>query len=314
RLDRRILQFVERGALRRRGLERLGDAIGTQVGRAPLALAPKPGEIALVLGGGVGIPRRCDGVEARLLLVAERLVEALERRAHGLHGRKHDLQPALHGRNPSGRDAGQVLRATGLEHVDGLGACGAQFFERRTLRVGWLYDLGNALDRPVGQLRSVVAANFGGAAFATVHARRTAGGRSHAVPTRTRGGRDIGVVTVDAVVDVVIGVGPEVVIGIRPVHVVEEVVIGVGPEQRSVPAQYEPAPPPGPPRGPEEWAGESGRRELRSQSYVGDGAVAEHAAAAPVGAAYPRERAGRGGGKAAAGAREPRRRDARRRQ
>src|SRR5262249_41800625 len=89
RLDRRIPQFVERGALRRRGLDRLGDAIDRQVGHARRLLIAKPREIALILGGGVGLTRRRDGVEARLLLVAERLVEALERRTHGLHRRQH---------------------------------------------------------------------------------------------------------------------------------------------------------------------------------------------------------------------------------
>src|SRR5262249_19814148 len=151
-------------------------------------LIAKPREIALILDGGVGITRRRDGVEARLLLVAERLVEALQRRPHGLHGRKHDLQPALHGRKPSGRDAREILRATGLEHIDGLGAGGPQFLERGALRIGWRYDLGNALDRPVGQLRGVVAANLGGAAFAAVRVRRTAGGRTRAASARTGSG------------------------------------------------------------------------------------------------------------------------------
>src|SRR5262249_6001644 len=122
--------------------------------------------------------------------------------------------------------------------------------------------------------------------------------------------------TVNAVVDVVVGVGPEVVIGIRPEHVVEEVVIGVGPEQRPDPTNDETAAPPGPPARPEEPAVESRRRELRSPSHVGDGAVAEHAAAAQAGCPYPRpgDGARRGGGKAAARAREPRGRDPRGRQ
>jgi hypothetical protein len=68
--------------------------------------------IALVFCGSIGIIRRRDRIEARLLFVTEGLVEALEGRAHGLHGRKHDLQTALHRRKPSSRDAGQVLRAS----------------------------------------------------------------------------------------------------------------------------------------------------------------------------------------------------------
>src|SRR5262245_27118621 len=56
----------------------------------------------------------------------------------------------------------------------------------------------------------------------------------------------IGVRTVDAVVDIIVGIGPKVVIGIRPVNVIEQVVIGVGPEQRSEPAEGHAATPPGP--------------------------------------------------------------------
>src|SRR5205823_5424931 len=104
----------------------------------------------------------------------ERLIEALESRAHGLHGCKHDLQPDLHGREPSGRDAGQILRTTGLEHVDRFGACGTQFVQRGTLRISWLHHLGDALDRPVGELRGGAAANFRRAALATVWPRRIA--------------------------------------------------------------------------------------------------------------------------------------------
>jgi len=87
RLDGGILQFVECGALHRRGLDCLADAVDRQVGDARRLLIAKFREIALVLSGGAGIIRRRDGVEASLLLVAERLVEALERWADGLHGR-----------------------------------------------------------------------------------------------------------------------------------------------------------------------------------------------------------------------------------
>ena len=87
-----IFQFVQPGPLRRRGLDRLRDTLDArQVGDPRRLLNAELGEIAPVLGDGVVIIRRRDGVEARLLLVAERLVEALERRAHGLHSGKHDL-------------------------------------------------------------------------------------------------------------------------------------------------------------------------------------------------------------------------------
>src|SRR5262249_55148695 len=95
RLDGGILQVVERGPLRRHGLDRLADALDRQVGDAGRLLVAKVREIALVLAGGVGIRRRRDGVEACLLLVAERSVEALKRWTHGLHGGKHHLQPVL---------------------------------------------------------------------------------------------------------------------------------------------------------------------------------------------------------------------------
>src|SRR5205807_6487251 len=87
----------------------------------------------------------------------------------------------------------------------------------------------------------------------------------------------IGVRTVDAVVEVVVGIWPEIVIGIRPVNVIEQVVIGVGPEQRSEPAEDEAATPPRPGR-PRECTVEARLPELRLQGDVGDGAVAEHTA------------------------------------
>src|SRR5207253_7312754 len=88
-------------------------------------------------------------------------------------------------------------------------------------------------------------------------------------------GAVIGVRTVDAVVDVVVGIGPEVVIGIRPVNVIEQVIMGVGPEQRSEPPEDETATPPRPGRTGES-AVEPRMPELRLQCHVGDGAVAEH--------------------------------------
>src|SRR5262249_49949919 len=174
---------------------------------------------------GAAVICRRDGVETSLLLVAERLVEALEGRTYGLHGRKHDLQPALHRGEPSGRDARQVLRATGIEHLDRFGARGSQFVERGTLRSSGLHDLGNALDRPVGESCGVIAATFRGAALGTIRPRRIATGAHAAarapaaIVVRIGIGAvtvraAVGVRTVDAVVDIVVGIGPEVVIGI----------------------------------------------------------------------------------------------------
>src|SRR5215472_11487162 len=87
-----------------------------------------------------------------------------------------------------------------------------------------LHDLGNALDRPVGELCGVIAANFRGAALGTVRPRRIATGahaaaRAPAAIVSVRAA--VGVRTVDAVVDIVVGIGPEVVIGIWPVNVIE---------------------------------------------------------------------------------------------
>ena len=55
RLDGGILQFVERGPLRRRGLDRLADAVDRQIGGAGRPLIAELREIAPVLAGGVGI-------------------------------------------------------------------------------------------------------------------------------------------------------------------------------------------------------------------------------------------------------------------
>src|SRR5438094_8357724 len=126
-----------------------------------------------------------------------------------------------------------------------------------------------------------------------------------ATHARAAMGKIVSVRAVDAVVNVVVGVGPEIVTGIRPVNVIKQVVIGVGPEQRSDPADDETAAPSGPPARPKEPPVKSGRRELRSPSRTGDGAAAEYAAA-PIGGAGNRERARRAGDKSPAGAREPR--------
>src|SRR5262249_34517737 len=79
----------------------------------------------------------------------------------------------------------------------------------------------------------------------------------------------------DAIVDIVVGIGPKVVIRIRPVNVIEQVVIGVGPEQGSEPAEDHTATPPRPGRTRERTV-EARLPELRSQCHIGDGAVPEH--------------------------------------
>src|SRR5262245_35781986 len=124
----------------------------------------------------------------------------------------------------------------------------------------------------------------------------------------------MGVIAVNPVVDVVVGIGPEVVIGVGPVHVVEEIVRGIGPEQRPDPADDEAAAPPWSPTRAGELTVKARRRKPRLPSHVGNGAVAKYAAA-EVGGAYsgPRDRAGRGGCKGDAATDHPRRRHAARR-
>ena len=51
RLDGGILQFVERGLLRRRGVDRLADTVDRQIGYPRRALVTKRREVALVLSG-----------------------------------------------------------------------------------------------------------------------------------------------------------------------------------------------------------------------------------------------------------------------
>src|SRR5262249_41895003 len=120
----------------------------------------------------------------------------------------------------------------------------------------------------------------------------------------------VGVRTVDAVVDIVVGIGPEVVIGIRPVNIIEQVVIGVRPEQRSEPAEDEAATPPRP-GGTRDRPGEARLPELRWQGDVGEGAVADPPAPRIAHACSgPPERVGRRGGDPVARAAEPPRRDA----
>src|SRR5262249_50745937 len=133
--------------------------------------------------------------------------------------------------------------------------------------------------------RGVIAAHLGGAPLRRSGcSRHAARARAGAGPRRTVAGAvsAIGVVAVDAVVDVVVGIGPEVVVGVGPIHVIEHVVVGVGPEQRPDPADDEAGAPPRParptePRRAPEAALEAGRREVRAERRVGDGAVAEGA-------------------------------------
>src|SRR4029077_6415342 len=161
--------------------------------------------------------------------------------------------------------------------------------------------------------RGVVTANFGRTPLRpSARLGGTSRGRTRIAAGSGHATAGVGVVAIDAVVDVVVGIRPEVVIGIGPIHVIEEVVVGVGPEHRADPADDEAAAPPRPAR-TEESAVEPGRRELRSQGDVADGTIAED----PATQARAAHRPGNGevttgdANQSVAGSVEPRRGDAR---
>src|SRR5262249_60464103 len=143
--------------------------------------------------------------------------------------------------------------------------------------------LEDARNRPVRQFRDAIAANFSGALLRTAGARDSPFGRvgdpsanAHVgTGSNSRAGAAIDVGAVDAVIKVVVGIGPKVIIGIRPEHIVEKVVIDVRPEHRSDPADGETAPPPGPGRA-KEPAVEPGKPKARLQGRVADDAIAEY--------------------------------------
>src|SRR5262249_25805576 len=177
----------------------------------------------------------------------------------------------------------QVAGATSLEKVHCLLARRPQFIERRTLGLSGLHDLGDARNRPIRQVRGAIAANFSGALL------RTAGNRApldrvgapsanaHAgAGSNGRAGAAIGVGAVDAVINVVVGIGPKLIIGIRPEHIVEKVVIDVRPEHRSDPADGQTV--------TKEPAVEPRKPEARLQGRVGNDAIAEYS----TGSSYAR--------------------------
>ena len=104
--------------------------------------------------------------------------------------------------------------------------------------------------------------------------------------------RDIGIRPVDAVVDVLVGVRPEVVVDIGPEHVIEEVVIGVRPEHRTDPADHDAAAPPWPVRAMEPAVEARRPHERGPQSRIGDRPAAPCRVAAREAGA--RQRCGRG--------------------
>src|SRR5262249_57924319 len=105
----------------------------------------------------------------------------------------------------------------------------------------------------------------------------------------------------DAVIDVLVGIGPEAVVDVGPVHVIEEIVIRVGPEYRPDPTDHDAAAPPWPRRARE--PAEKDRRVLERglERRVGDEAIAERGVdpreagrAREAGRPGPRARSGEG--------------------
>ncbi len=197
--------------------------------------------------------------------------------------------------------------------------------------------LGDPLDRPVGQAGGLAGADLrhraGAAAGRTARRgpRTGAGARTgpHATTTTTAAdiravaGRCLGVGRTadavgaeEAVIDVVVGVRPERVVGIRPVGVVDEVVIGIRPEHRAEPADdvdvaMVPVMPVAPVAVAEAVGIASAERRLRQRTRrrracraLGQRAVAQHEL--PVTLAAPDQRTlGAGGAVADAGGCRP---------
>src|SRR5262249_22951010 len=127
-----------------------------------------------------------------------------------------------------------------------------QFIQRRPLGLGGLHDLGDALNWPVRRVGGAAPAHFGGALLGGAGARHALASGVDATSRSARagtcrsahGGATIGVGTVDAIVDVVVGIGPKVVIGIWPEHIIEKIGVDVKTEHRYDPGDCANTPPP----------------------------------------------------------------------
>src|SRR6266480_4697228 len=243
--------------------------------------------------------RGAESIEPLLLLVAKRCIKLLERGLHGLHRAQHGVEPLAHGLDPAGRRARQRRRARRLDLVERLGGCAFEFVEDSALGVVRFDRLRDPLDRPIRQPGGLTAAQVGfhasagcegsaARAAAIIAAATVIAAVIGAVSVR-RSDRGIGAAIArrigaeHAVVEVIVGIGPERVIRIRIEGVVHEVVIGVRPEQRADEPDHDRAGKTAPPLRIEEAALE-GRRCKRARAGVagrgqaGKSLVAQHAA------------------------------------
>src|SRR5262249_48551429 len=93
---------------------------------------------------------RPDGVEARLLLLAQQSVEVRHGWAHGSDRLEHGAKPLLHGIESRKRGGRNASRTRGLHHLDRLRRGTLEIVERAALGIGRPYCL---LDTPHRALR-----------------------------------------------------------------------------------------------------------------------------------------------------------------
>src|SRR5262249_42697129 len=172
--------------------------------------------------------------------------------------------------------------------VERLRGGGLEFVEHGALGIVRLDCLRNALDRPVGQAGGLPAAEVGFDASAAGRAPSVAT-PSVAATIAARRDHGIGVAIAErvsakyALVDVVVGVGPERVIRVGIEGVIDEVVVGVRPEQWAYPPDHDRVRKMASPLRIEEPALEGRARDrahawVAGGSPVGKGLVAQHAA------------------------------------
>ena len=133
------------------GLHGLRDAI-ERYARNIAARAAELRQVALVASGPLGFAAEGNGVEARLLLVAEQLIESVERRTYGLHRlaawpRAASASPASRPVGVAGSSAGQAS----LQDLHRAGGRSLELVEGSALLVVGLNGLGDLLDREVDE-------------------------------------------------------------------------------------------------------------------------------------------------------------------
>src|SRR5262249_17901247 len=163
-------------------------------------------------------------------------------RAHRL---QHGIESLPHGLDPPRRRAWQRRRTRRLENLECPRRGILDLVEDGALGIVRLDCLHNALDRPVGQAGGLPAAEVGLDASAAGGAPSVATASIAATIAARRFGRGIGVAIAErvsaeyALVDVVVGVGPERVIRVGIEGVIDEVVVGIRPEQRAYPPDHD---------------------------------------------------------------------------